>query len=76
MKFGRVVLERDKHVNELTHTLAWLTGTPHSSVITFTIFRFHKLRRTNNHMISTVNSSKLLNNFSFKLPFNHTIFYL
>jgi len=55
----------------------WLTGTPHSSQYSTSI-----LGQTNNHsnilsycMISTVISSNLINNYSFKLQFNHIIFY-
>ena len=69
----------DEHANRQTYVMCiqtWLTGTPHSSQYSASI-----LGQTNNHsnmlsycMISTVISSNLINNYSFKLQFNHTIF--
>ena len=70
----------DEHANRQTHVMGiqtWLTGTPHSSQYSASI-----LGQTSNHsnilsycMISTVISSNLINNYSFKLQFNHIIFY-
>ena len=70
----------DEHANRQTHVMCiqtWLTGTPHSPQYSASI-----LGQTNNHsnilsycMISTVISSNLINNYSFKLQFNHIIFY-
>ena len=73
----------DEHANRQTrdvthvHRPTWLTGMPHSSQYSASI-----LGQTNNHsnilsycMISTVISSNLINNYLFKLQFNHIIFY-
>jgi len=70
----------DEHANRQTHVMCiqtWLTGTSHSSQYSASI-----LGQTNNHsnillycIISTVISSNLINNYSFKLQFNHIIFY-
>jgi len=72
--YTKMYLQTDRHVMCIQ---TWLTGTPHSSQYSVSI-----LGQTSNHsnilsycMISTVNSSNLINNYSFKRQFNHIIFY-